>query len=280
MNALKPANETSINKLEAFLQVIPTIHAMLPDIGIGLVDTEKWLTYYPGTKIDIGARAGRKIDPGEPLAECIREQKEIKQEVPEEFFGISFTGLAAPIMEGDEIVGAIAIQIQEQNEKALRSISDQIFESINHANERITSIHSGSEGLAAYSSSLLQQSTEASDAMKNTDDVINVIKKIASQTNILGLNASIEAARAGEHGRGFNIVAKEIRKLSNDTLESTQQISSTLKKMQTSIHEIQSMVENVVTVGREQASATEEVSSFIDEIEEMSIKLKKYASEL
>ncbi|KIL42721.1 methyl-accepting chemotaxis protein [Jeotgalibacillus alimentarius] len=272
--------EQTTDKLEAFLQVVPTIHAMLPDIGIGIVDTEKWLTYYPGSKIDIGARAGRAIDPEEPLAVCIREQKDIKQEVPEEFFGVSFTGLAAPIIENGHVTGAIAIQIQEQNEKALQEISDQIFNSINHANERITSIHNGSEGLASHTSSLLEQTTSATDAMKNTDEVINMIKKIASQTNILGLNASIEAARAGEHGRGFNIVAKEIRKLSNDTLTSTEQVSSTLKKMQGSIQEIQSMVENVVSIGREQASATEEISSFIDEIEEMSIKLKKYASEL
>ncbi|MDZ5710795.1 methyl-accepting chemotaxis protein [Jeotgalibacillus haloalkalitolerans] len=280
MQLIKDSNETATNKLEAFLQVIPVIHTMLPDVGIGVVDTEKWLAYYPGRKINIGARAGRKIDPNEPLAECIRDQREIKQEVPEEFFGISFTGLAAPIIENQQVIGAIAIQIQEQNEKALREISDQIFDSINQANERITSLHSGSEGLAVHSSSLLQQSTEASEAMKNTDEVINIIKKIASQTNILGLNASIEAARAGEHGRGFNIVAKEIRKLSNDTLESTEKISSTLKQVQSSIHEIQSMVENLVTVGREQASATEEISSFIDEIEKMSAKLKTYAAKL
>lgn len=280
MQSLEYSNNTATNKLEAFLQVIPTVHAMLPDVGIGVVDTEKWLAYYPGRKIDIGARAGRAIDPHEPLAACIRDKKDIKQEVPEAFFGISFTGLAAPILEKGHVIGAIAIQIQEQNEKALQEISDQIFKSINQANERITSIHSGSEGLATYSSSLLQQSTEASEAMENTDEVINIIKKIASQTNILGLNASIEAARAGEHGRGFNIVAKEIRKLSQDTLESTEKISSTLKLMQTSIYEIQSMVENVVTVGREQASATEEISSFINEIEEMSVKLKEYAAEL
>ncbi|TFE00186.1 methyl-accepting chemotaxis protein [Jeotgalibacillus sp. R-1-5s-1] len=273
-------NEVKIQKLEAFLQVIPTIHAMMPDIGIGLVNTKEWLAYFPGRKLNIGAQAGRLIDPNEPLAECIRYKKEIRQEVPEEFFGISFTGLAMPIMEGNEIIGALAIQIQEQNEKALQAIADQIFKSINDANERITSIHSGSEGLAQYSRQLLEQSNEAADAMKNTDEVIGFIKKIASQTNILGLNASIEAARAGEHGRGFNIVAQEIRKLSNDTLESTDKINDMLKKMQSSITDIQSMVENVVEVGRKQALSTEEVSSFIDEIEEMSVKLKQYAAKL
>jgi hypothetical protein len=267
-------------KLAAFMEVIPTIHAMLPDIGIGVTNTREWLAYYPGRKINIAARPGRKIDPNEPLAKCISKNEAIKVAVPAEFFGISFTGLATPITEGNEVVGAIAIQIQEQNEIELRRISDQIFISLSQANERITSISDGAEGLANISITLLEQSNQASEGMKNTDQVIKFIKNIATQTNILGLNASIEAARAGDKGRGFNIVAKEIRKLSNDTMTSTLQISNTLMEMQKSIEEIQKLAEKVVLVGRNQALSTDEIASFVDEIEDMSKDLKKYASEL
>lgn len=281
MSKLVPRSSSTIhNKLDAFVQVIPTIHAMLPDVGIGITDTEEWLVYYPGTKINIGAKPGRKVDPKEPLADCIKLNKAIKQEVPPEFFGVSFTGLASPIVEGNKVVGAIAIQIQEQSEKELRRISDQIFLSLNQANERITNISNGADGLATISNTLLEQSNYASESMNNTDEVIKFIKNIADQTNILGLNASIEAARAGDKGRGFNIVAKEIRKLSLETVASTEKISSSLKKMQHSIEEIRNLAEKVVSVGGEQALSTEEISSFINEIEKMSKDLKKYASEL
>ncbi|WP_096199020.1 methyl-accepting chemotaxis protein [Bacillus sp. FJAT-45350] len=274
------STELHHKKLEAFLEVIPVIHAMLPDVGIGIANTKEWLAYYPGSKINIGAKPGLKINPKEPLAECISKNKVIEEEVPSEFFGFPFKGLAAPIVEGREVIGALAIQIQEQNEKELRKIADQIVISITQANDRIANVSKNAEGLSVISNSLLEQSNRAAEQMENTDEVIKFIKKIADQTNLLGLNASIEAARAGDRGRGFDVVAKEIRKLSNETVSSTEKISNTLTNMQESINGITTAIEKVVTVGREQALSTEEISTFIDEIEKMSKELNKYAAEL
>lgn len=63
---------------------------------------------------------------------------------------------------------------------------------------------------------------------KAIQGVVQTIRDIASQTNLLALNAAIEAAHAGEYGRGFNIVAEEVRKLSNEVSESIAQIQSTV----------------------------------------------------
>lgn len=267
-------------KLKAFMELLPLLDKMLPDMGIGVTDRTHWLAYYPGSKIDIGAKQGRAIDPKEPLTDCIQHNRFIKDEVPEEFFGVSFTGLASPVVADGEVIGAVAIQIQEYNERELRRISDQIAASLSNAHEQVGSLSDGAEGLAGISDQLLEQSQEAAGSVQNTDEVLTFIKKIASQTNILGLNASIEAARAGEHGKGFNIVAKEIRKLSQDTLDSTEKIEETLEEMRASIERIQGVVENVVRVGKEQAASSGELETFISEIEEMSQELKSYAKEI
>lgn len=280
MNIASKTNDTIHPKLKSFLDVLPLVHKMLPDVGIGVTNRTEWLAYHAGTKIDIDAKQGRAIDPNEPLADCIENNRFIKDEVPEAFFGVSFTGLAAPVLEDGEVIGALAIQMQEYNERELRRISDQIAGSLTNANDQVSAISESAGGLANSSDVLLLQSNEAAESMKNTDEVLEFIRKIASRTNILGLNASIEAARAGEFGQGFNIVAKEIRKLSQETLDSTEKIEETLRGLRESIGEIQSVVEQVVKTGKEQATSTEELAKFISEIEHMSQDLKKYAKEI
>ncbi|MGD6901485.1 methyl-accepting chemotaxis protein [Bacillus infantis] len=266
--------------LAAYVKAIPLMHSMLPEISIGVADTEEWLAYFPGNKIDLGIKPGLRINPSEPLADCIKNNKRVEEEVPEEFFGVSFTGMAAPILENRAVIGALAIQMQKQNEKELRNISEQIVDSITQANHRVAAITEGAEGLAEITNQLLERSNQATKEVDNTDEVLTFIKKIADQTNLLGLNAAIEAARAGDKGAGFGVVANEIRKLSHDTISSTEKIYTILNNIQKSVNDITSSIEKVLEVGQKQAASTEEISSFIDTIESMSKKLNQYASEL
>jgi len=103
--------------------------------------------------------------------------------------------------------------------------------------------------------------------------MLNLIKNIASQSNLLGINAAIEAARAGELGRGFSIVATEMRKLAQLSGESSEKVSNTLTNMNTYIEDIEKIIHKVHSISQGQVAETEEITAVLEKIISDSQKL-------
>ncbi|MGE7877937.1 methyl-accepting chemotaxis protein [Peribacillus muralis] len=103
--------------------------------------------------------------------------------------------------------------------------------------------------------------------------IVKTVREIANQTNLLALNAAIEAARAGEHGRGFNVVAGEVRKLSNRVQDSIQEVNAHVEGITAEIAKISKVTAQSVAGITNNQTYNEQVVMAFKEVENASTQL-------
>jgi methyl-accepting chemotaxis protein len=111
------------------------------------------------------------------------------------------------------------------------SASERVAVTVNDGIESVKELGEQAKNVSLCSKEVESVVTKLTEKVKKVEDFVDTIISISSQTNLLALNASIEAARAGEAGRGFSVVAEEIRKLSEDTKEASNNITNIIQEL-------------------------------------------------
>lgn len=252
------------------------------EVAIAITDLEVFKYYEPGNSLDHGIKTGDEIKEGTITFQVLRKTERVVTRISDTtYYGVAYLGMAAPIFNSNgQLIGSVGIFQPTTIQDELVDGAKKLEESLDVIGQTTSGLTAASEQLAASATNLSGQANSITDNVKKTDVVLNLIKDVASQTHLLGLNAAIEAARAGEQGKGFNVVAEEIRKLAARTTGSVKEISNTLTLIRTAIEELSEQIHQIAAVSEEQTASVQEISASVSDIFYMSKELNTIAEEL
>lgn len=268
--------------LEKLKYVVPMMRDMMQiDIAVGLFDTEKCLAYQPARSFDQKARPGDTVKPGSGTYQAIAEKRKIVKKVDGSVYGVPYVVVALPIKnELGEIIGVTAVSQSVEQQEALTALAGTLSDAVSNLAGTSEEISAQTEEIAANLRQMTQTAVAAQKRVAEMDQVMGLIKTIAGQTNLLGLNAAIEAARVGEQGRGFGVVAEEIRKLAHMSSDSIKKIEGMVRGIQSDSEQTHTHVAHVDEVINQVASAITQVTEAVQQASETARKLDHMARKM
>ncbi|GFN33152.1 methyl-accepting chemotaxis protein [Paenibacillus xylaniclasticus] len=261
-------NEKIADLIKAASLIQESLH---DDTHIIITDMEEVLVSLPGKQIKLPVPVGAKVDQLRGTVSEIALSSGVKrtEERGAEQFGFPYITTATPIFDEGEVVGVIGLvsdnrkgELLKENYGNLNSIMNEISIIIEETTAAQMQATEKMQRLSEFSDSIVDQ-------VSNSETLISGIQYVASQSHLLGLNASIEAARAGEIGKGFEVVAREIKKLAMSSQESSTEIADQLNNMKSDLEYMSSNIHGVVGFIQEIAAKMEELNGSYEQLVQM-----------
>lgn len=274
-------NEEQHPLLQAVISVAPYFQKLInDDITIGIYDTEKLIVNFPAKTFSLSVSPGDPLLEGDIITKAIRENRDQSMIVPANILGVNLVSRAVPLHDDNgKVVGGIGVGQNVEKANKLSEVANGLSSVVGEVTSTISEMAQSISQLSENMGVISEKSNKVNDSIKLIEDVSNVVKGIADQSNLLGLNAAIESARAGEHGRGFSVVADEIRKMAAGSKNQVEEIHSITTKIEQIITSLNQDIQKTNLESDSQSAAIEELTATMEEINRNVYDLAELAKE-
>lgn len=268
--------------VERFLYVLPQISELfLSGVGLSFTDREKILFYKPGTKLDLKIKPGTVLKGGNAISRAMEEKRRVTARLDKAIYGQILIAIAIPIYNQErEVIGSVCAYETIEQQEALKELAATLTGSIGVLASTSEEIFAQIQQATSTSKELARYAEESQLKVKETNEVLRMIKTLSEQTNLLGLNAAIEAARVGEAGRGFGIVAEEIRKLAATSADSIKNGENIVRAIQEQCAGTTKQVHQMDAVISQIASAISHLTEAVQQANIMGQRLDQLADNI
>ncbi|MDU1350700.1 methyl-accepting chemotaxis protein [uncultured Clostridium sp.] len=223
---------------------------------------------------------GTMFNSSKALKESVASMKVINDELGRatETISVSMQNVSSGSVEQSNMIQCIMSQSEnvdtEINEvmtkidillTQLENSKNSSMEGKNILNKEIEEL----KGLVSNTKELSNTINELEKDSQSIQGILSIINQISSQTNLLALNAAIEASRVGEHGKGFSVIAEEIRKLSDESRESTEKIEDIVKYI----------IERIFNIGKYMSTILDKITIYHEDMTNVEMKFNEVTNE-
>lgn len=267
---------------EQFLEIVGKIAELFHDAisienTVAITDKEKFVRVLNGKEAEgFPDLTGKPFPNAGNIPAALKTGTKQSSIIPKQVYGAVFKSSTVSIENDNrEIIGSLSVALSLKGQTVLQEVVQDTSLSVEQLSSSVEEISSSAALLSSDVENVLTETKEITNLIEQINSILDFVNSVATNSRLLGLNASIEAARAGEAGKGFEVVAGEIRKMAEHSKKSVDDTKKIISTINNKVSFLLKNTTNLSNYARAQAAATEQILASIDNMTSSIGTLKK-----